>query len=168
MSREADYDVELFAEDVAEALGVEECPGADDLAGGQARLLLGDVGKDVDWVGRDEDDAVEAFGHKLCDTGAHNDEIAGEHVESRSLELAGSADGDDDYRTGRCVFVGSGENRDGCAEGDGLLEVECFPLDVGFGVANEDYFAGEVVMKDGVGASGSDVAAADDGDACVR
>jgi hypothetical protein len=39
---------------------------------------------------------------------------------------------------------------------------------VGFGVANEDDFAGEVVLEDGEGASGSDVAAADDGDACVR
>jgi hypothetical protein len=164
----AGVDVELFAEDVAEALGVEECPGADYVAGAQARLLLDDVGKDIDWVGRDEDDAVEAFGHEFRYAGAHDDDVAGEHVESRSLELAGNADGDDDYRTGRCVFVGSGEDRDGCAEGDGLLEVECFSLDVGFRVADEDDFAGEVAMEDREGASGSDVATANDRDACVR
>jgi hypothetical protein len=48
------------------------------------------------------------------------------------------------------------------------LEVESFPLDVSFRVADEDDFAGEVLMEDGEGASGSYVAAADDGDACVR
>ena len=142
----AGVDVELFAEDVAEALGVEEGAGADDLAGGQARLFLDDVGKDVDGVGRDEDDAVEAFGHELRDAGAHDDEVAGQHVESRSVELAWSPDGNDDDRTGRCVFVGSGEDFDRRAQGNGLLEVECFPLDVGFGVADEDDFACEVLL----------------------
>ncbi len=48
-----------------------------------------------------------------------------------------------------------------------MLEVECFALDVGFGVADEDDFAGEMVVEDGVGAGGSDMAAADDGDACA-
>ena len=48
-----------------------------------------------------------------------------------------------------------------------MLEVECFALDVVFGVADEDDLASELVLEDCVRAGGSDVAAADDGDACA-
>jgi hypothetical protein len=48
-----------------------------------------------------------------------------------------------------------------------LLEVQGFAVDVIFRVADEDDLAGEVVLQDGIGAGGSDVTAADDGDACA-
>ena len=63
----ARIDVELLAEDVAETFGVEECAGADDFTGRQAGLFLDDVGEDVYGVCGDDDDAVEAFGHKSRD-----------------------------------------------------------------------------------------------------
>src|ERR1700733_197465 len=48
-----------------------------------------------------------------------------------------------------------------------LLEVHRFALNMVRGVADEDYLANEAGLQEGVGAGGSDVAASDDGDACV-
>jgi hypothetical protein len=48
-----------------------------------------------------------------------------------------------------------------------LLEIQGFPVDVIFGVADEYDLASEMVMQNGVGAGGSDMAASDDGDTRV-
>jgi hypothetical protein len=48
-----------------------------------------------------------------------------------------------------------------------LLEIQGFAVNVVFGVTDENDLASKVVLQDGVGAGGSDMAATDDGDACV-
>jgi len=74
--------VESFAKDVAKTLGVEEGAGTDDLAGGQTGLPLGDEGEDVDGICGDDEDTVEAFGHKFLDTTADDADVARQHVEA--------------------------------------------------------------------------------------
>ena len=93
--------------------------------------------------------------------------VTGEHVETGALELARRAYGDDDDGAGSGVLVGSGGDGDGSAQGHGLLEIHRFALHVGWAFADEDDLANEVLLQDGEGAGGSDVAAADDGDACA-
>ena len=105
----------MLAEDVAEAFGVEKSAGADNFAGWQARLFLNDIGNDVDGVGGDNDNAVEAFGEESRDARAHDDDVSREHVETRALKFARCADCDDDDGTGRSVFVGSREDLNGGA-----------------------------------------------------
>jgi hypothetical protein len=48
-----------------------------------------------------------------------------------------------------------------------LLEIHGFTLSVGRAIADEDDLANEVFLEKSEGAGGSDVAASDDGDACV-
>ena len=59
----ARVNVKIFAQQIAQACGVERGAGADDLGGVEARELVGDAGHNVDGVGGDEEDAVKARGN---------------------------------------------------------------------------------------------------------
>ena len=95
--------------------------------GGRAGLLLDDVGKNIDGICRDDDHAVEAFGHELADACTHDDGVASEHIETRGLKLARRANGDDDDGARSRVFVCARGDGDGSAEWHGLLEIQASP-----------------------------------------
>ena len=61
-----------FAQHVAEAGGVEHSAGADDAFVRQAGVFPHGVGQDVDGVGCDEEDAVEAVDHDVVHDGLHD------------------------------------------------------------------------------------------------
>jgi hypothetical protein len=159
--------VKSFAQDVAKTLGVKEGAGTNDLASWQTRLPLGDEGKDVHGIRCNEKNPVEVFGHELLDTTADYSDVARQHVEAGTAKLCRCAHRHDDNRACGCVFVRSGEYSYRRAERNSLLEIQGFPMDAVFGVADENDLASKVVMQNSVGAGGSDMATADDGDACV-
>ena len=119
----AGIDLELFAEDVAQTFCVEKCAGANNTRGREARLFLDDVSENIDGIGCDDNDAVEALGHKFGDATAHDHCIAGKHVETRTLKRAWRAYGHDNDSAGCCVLVGACSDGDGTAEGHSLLEI---------------------------------------------
>ena len=75
-------DVEVQAEVVAPAGGVQHGAGADDLVGRQAGLLPGDVGQHIHGVGGHDVDAVEAVGHDLGVDGLENLGVTGDQVDA--------------------------------------------------------------------------------------
>ena len=161
-------DVKLFAKDVAKTLRVEQRAGTYDVAGGQAKFFLDDVSEDVDGISGNDKNTVEALGHKLRNTGTHDDEVTGEHIETGALKLTRCANGDDNDGARCGVLVGPREDLYRRAEWDGLLEIQRLALNVVFGIADQNDLANQVVMQDGVGAGGPDVPTADDGDPGVR
>ncbi len=74
----------------------------------------------------------------------------------------------DNDRTLRGFLVGSCEDFDGTAKGDGLVEVHRFALNMFFGITDENDLANETAVQNGIGTGRSNVATADDRDTGAR
>ena len=157
--------LEVFAEHVAEAGGVQHGAGADDAVGRQAGELPGGVGQNVDGVGGDEEDAVESVGHDVVDDGLEDLHVLVHQLQPGFAGLLGGAGAQDDERGVLAVGVGAaGDLGAGGGPDDAVVEVH----DVALGFALVDVDDREVVadslVDQGVCVGDSDVAGADEHD----
>ncbi len=88
-------DVQRGGEGLAQAAGVEQGAGADHALRGEARDGMGAVGHQVDRVGGDQQDAVEAGRHQLGCAGLDDGRAARGDGEPTLVAMRGGAGGDD-------------------------------------------------------------------------
>ena len=93
----ARVDLDVGAEHLLQTAGVEHGAGADDVALGQTGHLDGGVGQNVDRVGDDEQNAVEARLLNLGNNGLEDADVLVDQVQAGLTGLLGSASGDDDH-----------------------------------------------------------------------
>lgn len=93
----ARVNLDVSAEHLLQTAGVEHGTGADDMALGQAGHLDGGVGQNVDRVGDDEQNAVEAGLLNLGDNGLKDVNVLVDQVQAGLAGLLGSTSGDDDH-----------------------------------------------------------------------
>lgn len=72
----AGVNVEICSEDEAEPLGVDQSSGPDDLSDWKSGFCLSDIGKNIDGVCCEQEDAVEVLRHEVGDALADQDDIA--------------------------------------------------------------------------------------------
>lgn len=73
-------DARLGCYGAAQTRGVEEGAAADYLAGGQAGVLEGEVGEDIDWVGDEEEDGGGVEGFHVVDYAGEDGLVAADEV----------------------------------------------------------------------------------------
>ena len=93
----ARINLDVGAEHLLQAASVEHGAGTDDVALGQAGHLDGGVGQNIDRVGDDEQNAVEAGLLNLGDNGLKDVDVLVDQVQAGLTGLLGSASGDDDH-----------------------------------------------------------------------
>ena len=93
----ARVNLNVSAEHLLQTAGIEHGAGADDMALGQTGHLNGGVGQNVDRVGDDEQNAVEARLLNLGDNGLKDVDVLIDQVQAGLTGLLGSASGDDDH-----------------------------------------------------------------------
>lgn len=71
----AGINTNLGGKNTPQSGAVEECSTAYDLSDGQARVLLGKVGQNVDWVGDEKNDGVVAVWFHVVRCGSQNGQI---------------------------------------------------------------------------------------------
>ena len=89
--------LDMGTKHLLQTAGVEHGTGADDMALGQAGHLDGGVGQNIDRVGDDEQNAVEAGLLNLGDNGLKDADVLVDQVQASLTGLLGSASGDDDH-----------------------------------------------------------------------
>ena len=93
----ARVDLNVGTKHLLQTTGVEHGTGADDMALGQAGHLDGGIGQNIDRVGDDEQNAVEARLLNLGDNGLKDVDVLVDQVQAGLTGLLGSASGDDDH-----------------------------------------------------------------------
>ena len=93
----ARVDLNVGTKHLLQTAGVEHGTGADDMALGQAGHLDGGIGQNIDRVGDDEQNAVEARLLNLGDNGLKDVDVLVDQVQAGLTGLLGSASGDDDH-----------------------------------------------------------------------
>ena len=93
----ARVDLDVGTKHLLQTAGVEHGTGTDDVALGQAGHLDGGVGQNIDRVGDDEQNAVEAGLLNLGDNGLKDADVLVDQVQASLTGLLGSASGDDDH-----------------------------------------------------------------------
>ena len=93
----ARVNLDVGTKHLLQTAGVEHGAGTDDVALGQAGHLDGGVGQNIDRVGDDEQDAVEAGLLNLGDNGLKDVDVLVDQVQAGLTGLLGSASGDDDH-----------------------------------------------------------------------
>ena len=93
----ARVNLDMSAEHLLQTAGVEHGAGADDMALGQTGHLDGGVGQNVDRVGDDEQNAVEARLLNLGNNGLKDADVLVDQVQAGLTGLLSSASGDDDH-----------------------------------------------------------------------
>lgn len=93
----ARVNLDVSAEHLLQTAGVEHGTGADDMALGQAGHLDGGIGQNINRVGDDEQNAVEAGLLNLGDNGLKDVDVLVDQVQAGLAGLLGSTSGDDDH-----------------------------------------------------------------------
>ena len=93
----ARVNLDMSTKHLLQAASVEHGAGTDDVALGQAGHLDGGVGQNIDRVGDDEQNAVEAGLLNLGDNGLKDSDVLVDQVQAGLTGLLGSASGDDDH-----------------------------------------------------------------------
>ena len=93
----ARVDLDVGAEHLLQATSIEHGAGTDDVALGQTGHLDGGIGQDVDWVGDDQQNAVEAGLLDLGNNGLEDVDVLVDQVQACLAGLLGGASGDDDH-----------------------------------------------------------------------
>ena len=156
-------DVEVSAQVVPPARGVQDGAGADDLVCRQAGLLPGDVGEHVDWVGGHEVDAVEAVGHDVAVDGFADGGVAGDKVDASLAVALGHAGAVDHERGVAAVLVRAHRDVHVLAgERDGVVEVLHLGPDEVLVEVDDGQVVGQSLVKKGVCVGGADSAGADE------
>ena len=161
-------DAGLEVEDVFQAGGVKAGAGAEDVAPGKAGEARDLAGDDVAGVGDVDPEAVEAAGDHLGDVVGDLGDGEVELVEAVMVggrEELDFPDGVDDDVDVCKIAVSRGIHGDGVgAVGDGVADVLDFAAQFCLFVIDKYQFVGQAAQGQRVGAVGSDVSEADDGD----
>ena len=144
-------DVEFFREFEAEAGGVKNGAGADDVFGGEAGVFPGEVGHDVHGVSDDEEDAAEAVSHNFFNHGAEDAGVFLEQVKASLSRFLVGAGGDDDDVAAAAVGVRAGfDFHVGGGDGESVAEIHGFAFGVVCINVNQDEFVdGGALVNEG-------------------
>ena len=156
-------DVEVSAQVVPPACGVQNGAGADHLVCRQAGLLPGDVGEHVDRVGGNQVNAVEAVGRDLGVDGSEDGGVAGDKVDARLAVALGHAGAIDHERGVAAILVRAHRDVHVLAgERDGVVEVLHLGPDKILVEVDDCQVVGQSLVEEGVCVGGADSAGADE------
>ena len=124
----AGVDAKVRAQGVLKTSGVEHGAGTDNAALGQTAHLDGGIGENVDGVGDDEQDALEADLANLRNNRLKNVDVLVHQVQTGLAGLLGGTGGDYDDGGVSSVLIVARIDLHGAGEGGAVADIEGFAL----------------------------------------
>lgn len=153
-----------LSDGVLQTGGVEDGARAEDLAGGEAGVLDGEVGHDVDGVGDHDEDGILLEWSHLLETSADDAEVALEESKAGLASLLVGTSSEDDDVALSALLPRAGADTRGDAEASRVAQIlDLGILEVLLEVQDEN-LAGDLLVDDGVSYGGANLADANDGD----
>ncbi len=160
----ARVDVELLAQQVAEARRIERGPRADDLARRSGQALDRQVRQHIHRIGDDDDDGAPVVGDDAGEDLLHDGRVAARQVEARLARLPSSPGRQHDDVGIRDAFVPFGADLDVVQVGRAVGQVERLTQRLLAVDVDQADPRGHIAQEERIGQRRPDVAGADDGD----
>lgn len=158
-------EVEVAAQRVAEARGIQDRAGADHAAGVHAGELPRRVAQDVHRVAGNQEDAVEAVFHHVADDRLEDCGVLGNEVQSSLPRLLRRARADADHRGIAAVLVGANRHAGVVVRPRHcVVEVLYVPPGLALVQVDDSQVVGQTLVDQGVCVGDADVARADEND----
>ena len=160
----ARVNLDVGTKHLLQTASVEHGAGADDMALGQAGHLDGGIGQNINRVGDDEQNAVEARLLNLGDNGLKDVDVLVNQIQAGLTGLLGSASGDDDHGGVGDIGIIAGVDLHRLGKRHAVRDIQGFTLGAVLVHVDEDHLGEQTALHQRERRRRADETAADNSD----